>query len=145
MISRRQSGCEPGRQWKVCERYNASMRESEITSAVDHLPEASVLTIDRVPWEAYEQILEDLLARPNLRITYDRGKLEIVTTSSAHEKWKEFVVLVAYVLCEELQLNIESCGGTTWVSKADLKGVEADTCFYVAKAGLVIGKDDLNL
>ena len=121
------------------------MRGSEIISTVDHLPEASVLTMDGVTWEVYEQILEDLQESLGVRITYDRGRLEIVTTSTVHEVWKEFILLVVYVLCEELQLNLHSCGGTTWLSKLDLKGAEADTCFYVGEAGRVMRKDDINL
>jgi Uma2 family endonuclease len=50
-----------------------------------------------------------------------------------------------YVLCEELHLNLHTCGGTTWLSKSDLKGAEADTCFYVAEAEQVMRKDDINL
>jgi len=122
------------------------MRTStDFRQAVDHLPDAAVLLLDGIGWDDYEQVLEDLGDRPGIRVTYDRGKLEIVTTSSEHEAWKEFILCLVFVLCEELNLNLQSYGGTTWKRKQDLRGTEADTCFYVATAERVIGKREIDL
>ena len=64
---------------------------------------------------------------------------------SEHEAWKEFILCLVFVLCEELNLNLQSYGGTTWKRKQDLRGTEADTCFYVATAERVIGKREIDL
>ena len=117
----------------------------DLRNAVDHLPDAAVLVLDGVTWEEYEAILQDFEDSPRVRITYDQGRLEFVTTSFAHEKRKEFIVLLVHVLCEELGLGMESAGQTTEKRKRDLKGTEPDTCFYIGNLQRVIGKEELNL
>ena len=118
---------------------------TDFRQAVEHLPEAAVLVLDGISWDDYELLLEDFAERPGMRITYNQGRLEIVTTSSEHEEWKEFILRLVQVLCEELSLNLQSYGGTTWKRKRDLKGTEADTCFYIANAQQVIGKRAIDL
>ena len=127
--------------------YNAVMRtlSTDLRDAVDHLPEAAVLVLDAITWEEYEHVLENLAERSGIRVTYDQGRLEIVTTSAGHERWREFVQDLVSVLCQESGLNLESYGGTTWKRKRELKGTEADTCFYVGKAARMIGKDEIDL
>jgi len=121
------------------------MLRTKITDAVDHLPEASVLTLDRVTWEDYEHLLECLQERPSLRVTYDCGRLDIVTTSREHEEWKELILRLVQILCEELRTELQAYGGATWKLKTEQKGAEADTCFYVVNAAQVIGKREFDL
>jgi Uma2 family endonuclease len=118
---------------------------TQISDAVEHLPEAAVLALDGLSWEEYEQISEELAQRPSIRITYDRGRLEVVTTSSPHERWKEFIQDLVSTFCQERAIAMESCGGFTQKRKRDKKATEADTCFYLANAREVIGKDEINL
>jgi Uma2 family endonuclease len=112
---------------------------------VDYLPPAAVLALDGVSWEEYERILEDLAERPSIRITYDQGRLEIVSTSTLHERWKVFIELLVAATCEEFGIAMESCGGMTQKRKRDRRGAEADTCFYVAKAKEIINREDFDL
>ena len=98
-----------------------------------------------VPWEAYEQLLEDLSDRPGVRVTYDEGNVEIMSPLRKHEKYKEFVGDLIKALADELEISVESCGSTTWKRKKDAKGAEADICFHIAHAEQVIGRDDLDL
>ena len=67
--------------------YNAVMRtlHIDLREAVDHLPDAAVLVLDDITWEEYEAISQDFEDSPRVRITYDQGRLEIVTNSTAHE------------------------------------------------------------
>jgi len=98
-----------------------------------------------VPWEAYEQLLEDLPDRPGVRITYDQGKVEIMSPLRKHEKCKDFVGDLIKALADELDRSIESSGSTTWKRKNDAKGTEPDLCFHIANAERVIGKHELDL
>src|SRR5207247_6589766 len=61
--------------------YNSCMstRSADYREAIDHLPAGAILVLQDVPWEAYEQLLEDLSDRPAVRVTYDQGKVEIVS------------------------------------------------------------------
>jgi hypothetical protein len=47
-------------------------------------PENRVLLHD-VSWESYVAIGDALPDRPAIRMTYDRGRLEIMTTSTLHD------------------------------------------------------------
>ena len=46
--------------------------------AITHLPPGGTLILTDVPWEEYEQLLADLGDSYAARITYDRGRLEII-------------------------------------------------------------------
>ena len=88
-------------------------RNTDFRAAIDHLPEGAILALQDVTWDEYECVREELVDRPGVRVTYDRGRLEIMTPSRKHEAYKEFLARVVYALGEHLGLNIESCGSMT--------------------------------
>ena len=122
-----------------------STRSTDYRAAIEHLPEGATLVLQGVAWEEYEHLLEDLVDRPGVRVTYDQGKLEIMSPLSEHEALKESIARLVHVLCEELDLNLESYGSTTWKRKRDAKGTEPDACFYIANADRIIGKRKIDL
>jgi Uma2 family endonuclease len=63
----------------------------EILEAAEHLPESSALVVAEVPWDDYEQLLEHLAERPRFRLSYDGGRLEIVSPSQKHEACLRFI------------------------------------------------------
>ena len=122
-----------------------STRSADYRECIDHLPAGAMLVLQEVSWEAYEQLLEDLSERPGVRVTYDQGKVEIMSPLRKHEKYKEFVGDLIKALADELGMTIESSGSTTWKRKKDAKGTEPGLCFHIANAERVIGKDELDL
>src|SRR5262245_61101604 len=127
--------------------YNAGMstRTVEYLDAIDHLPDRAVLALAAVDWDEYERLLDDLVERPGLRVSYDDGVLEIVSTSAEHERYKDFIMLVAHSFAAERGMTVESLGSTTWRRRVLRKGAEADTCFCVASAASIIGKPTIDL
>jgi Uma2 family endonuclease len=89
-----------------------------------------------VDWQSYEQILE-ALGEHHVRITYDRGELELMSPLSPHELCKTFFVKLLYVLCEELDLPVKCCGSVTIRRQAVARGLEPDECFYLESAAQV--------
>jgi Uma2 family endonuclease len=118
---------------------------TDVAAAVEHLPPAAVLTLDDVSWEGYELILEEFDERPALRITYDQGRLDIVTTSRAHERRHVFISRMICAIADELNIDVEGIGGTTEKSKRHQKGTEPDASFYIGSLERTIGKEELNL
>ncbi len=116
-----------------------------IRKSVEHMPPASVLALDGVAWDEYLAILEDLESRPGVRVTYDRGRLDVVTTSAGHERWKEFIQDVVRAVCQARGIAMESYGGMTQQSRRHLQGAEADTCFYIAEADRMRGRDEIDV
>ncbi len=122
-----------------------STRSADYMEALDRLPDGAALVVQDVPWEDYEELLENLLSRPGVRVTYDQGRLEIMSPLPEHERWKRFIERVIDTVSDELDINVEPLGSTTWKKKQDAKGAEADTCYYVANADQIIGKRDIDL
>ena len=108
---------------------------------IERLPAGALLRLPDVAWEEYEHLLAQMESHhPGHRLSYDRGRLIVVSPSAEHEHYKEFVFRLVLTLSEELGLTLESRGATTFKNKLLGKGVEPDTCFYVQNASQVIGR-----
>ncbi|MHB1425195.1 MAG: Uma2 family endonuclease [Gemmataceae bacterium] len=83
-----------------------------------------------VNWQTYEKALEAFGDQP-IRITYDRGSLELMSPLPIHEIYKRCLGLLLAVLDRELKITIKGLASTT-VRRRDLdRGLEPDECFYV--------------
>jgi len=118
---------------------------TDYREAVDHLPEGTTLVAQDVSWDDYERILEELADRPAVRVTYDQGRLEIMSPPPEREKYKRLIEKIIDALADDLDLNVEALGSATWRKKEDAKGAEADTCYYIANANRIIGKREIDL
>src|SRR5260370_1376621 len=86
--------------------------------------------ISGVSWEKYEQMGEWSSDR-HVRLTYDRGELEIMTLSREHEHDKHVLGMLVMVLAEELDIDIDG-GGSMTFKKEDLeRGLEPDECYWI--------------
>jgi Uma2 family endonuclease len=113
--------------------------------AVDHLPPGGMLVFQHVTWEEYEQLLEDLSTRPGVRVSYDEGRLEIMSPLPEHEEYKDSIYSMVRVFCEVRGIELETRGSATWKRSKLQKGSEPDTCFYVANAARIIGRRTIDL
>ena len=90
--------------------------------------------LDNISWELYEGILEAHRDHSAPHFTYDRGRLEIMSPSPEHEQLKDKVTLLVNVVAEELNVDVEGFGSTTF-RREDLEcGFETDSCFYLQNA-----------
>ena len=93
-----------------------------------------------VSWQTYQALLADLGDASGPRLTYDRGVLRIMSPGPQHEKCNRALSLLVELLAEELDLEVENFGSSTF-KREDLKrGFEPDTCFYIGNAARVTGK-----
>ena len=122
-----------------------SSRSAEYLEAIEHLPAGAILVIPDVTWEQYEELLNDLVDRPGVRVAYERGRLEIMSPLPEHEEYKEFISDLARVFSEETGIPLEKRGSATWKRKGIQKGVEADTCFYIVNAHRIAKKRKIDL
>jgi Uma2 family endonuclease len=85
-----------------------------------------------VSWEEYVAIGRLFADRPALRISYDRGTLEFMTTSPRHERYKRWLGRFIETIAEELKKPIMP-GGSMTFQREDLdRGFEHDDCFWIA-------------
>jgi Uma2 family endonuclease len=107
-------------------------------------PEQRVV-LRSVSWDTYEHILSDHLERSAPRFTYDRGVLEIMSPSSEHEIYNRTISLLVEVIAEEINLDVENLGSTTFKRKDLKRGFEPDSCFYIQNAERIRGKLKIDL
>ena len=103
------------------------------------------LLLENISWEDFEEILEDLGENRSSRIAYSNGVLEIMVPLPEHEKYKEIIGDIVKILLDELEIDFESLGSTTFKNKQMTQAVEPDACFYLKNYQSVIGKDRLDL
>src|SRR6185369_16623653 len=103
---------------------------SYLVDAIAHMPARGKLILYDVSWEEYEQLLEELRDRA-LRVSYFRGRLEIMSPSLPHERPKDFLLRLVDALATELDVPLETAGSTTFKDEQLQMGAEPDTCFYV--------------
>jgi Uma2 family endonuclease len=104
------------------------------------------VVIPFVDWKTYTRLLKVFDDRPRLRLTYDRGNLEIMVPSDEHEIDATFLARIVVILTEDFRLSIRTGGSTTLKRKRMKKGLEPDKCFWIASAAKVAGvKLDLNI
>src|SRR5258708_2524838 len=101
------------------------------------------LVLENIRWSTYQALLRDLGDRP-IHLTYDQGRLEIMTLSSQHEILRTLLGRLIESLTLELNIPIKSLGSVTIARKELQRGLEADECYYIAQELLVRGKMKLN-
>jgi Uma2 family endonuclease len=103
------------------------------------------LRLSGVDWRTYTRLLHIFAERPGVRLTYDRGELEIMSPSLVHDDNGRFLGRLVAVLTEELGLPLKSGGSTTLRRRLRQRGVEPDECFWIANAARMAGRLRLNL
>lgn len=101
-----------------------------------------VIHLSGISWQTYETLLQELSDR-RLRLTYNRGTLEIMAPSPEHELGKEVLGRFVETLAEELKVQIYPLGSTTF-KRPELSGAEPDKCFYIRNINAVRGKKRLD-
>ena len=97
-----------------------------------------------ISWETYERLLADHLSSSSPRFVYDRGVLEITVVSERHERPNRLMALLVEVLTEEMDLDLDSLGSTTFKREDFQRGFEPDSCFYIQNEGRVRGKTEID-
>jgi Uma2 family endonuclease len=117
----------------------------DVFAAAEHIPMGSALVVHDFGWQDYEQLLEFIGDRPGFRISYDCGRLEIVSPSPKHDNYSRSPDLFVAAFCELRGHNLQIYGSATWKSEGLHKAVEADACYYVKNAERVVGAKDIRL
>jgi Uma2 family endonuclease len=116
----------------------------KIAKAGSTEPEEPVL-LEGVSWELYEEFLEELdRNKRHLRVTYDEGRLEILTLGNRHEQNKKLLGRLVEMYGLEMDLDVTGTGSVT-LKKPRRKGLEPDECYYIQTPppGIDVGPLDL--
>ncbi len=115
-----------------------------------HLKQLSVppgqrIILTDINWSKFEDILQELGEKRASKVAYFQNKLEIRMPLPEHEFDKEIIGDMVKILLEELEVDRECYGSTTFKRKDMEAGIEPDNCFYIQNYRLMIGKRRLDL
>jgi Uma2 family endonuclease len=113
-------------------------------ATVQSLPEQRFVLYG-VSWRTYSRLLRAFADRPGVRLTYDRGTLELMTLSHEHENRGHLLGRLVVTLTEELKLPVKGGGSTTFRRRKRQRGLEPDECYWIATEALVRSKDRIDL
>jgi Uma2 family endonuclease len=82
-----------------------------------------------LPWHSYETLLDELRCQP-IRLTYDRGSLELLDLSDEHRMHVRLVARLIGTLAKSLEVPILSGKPTTFKRRASERGLEPDSFYY---------------
>lgn len=103
------------------------------------------LRLSGVDWQTYSRLLRAFAERPAIRLTYDRGELEIMSPLLEHDDDGELLGDFVFTLTDELGLPLKRGGSTTLRRRLKQRGLEADKCFWIANAHVMAGRRRLDL
>lgn len=102
------------------------------------------LVIPAVSWVEYLGF-SALLDERHVRVSYDRGELELMTLSFGHEGASRLLNRAVEILSEELEWPLAQ-GGSTTLRREDVdRGLEPDECYWIAHEPAVRGKPAIDL
>ena len=103
------------------------------------------IVLNHISWQQYEVLLETLGDRSSTRMAYDDGSLEIMTPLPEHEYFSDSLGDAVKDIADELDIDYDCYGSTTWKQELKKAGVEPDQCFYIQNEPLIRGKLSFDL
>jgi Uma2 family endonuclease len=114
-----------------------------MTATLIQSPDRVVL--QNISWQSYQSLVKDFDQEPAIRLTYDRGTLEIRMPLDPHETFKKLIGRLIEAATEELDLEIRSLGSRTCARQDLASGLEPDQCYYIQLEPQVRGIDQIDL
>jgi Uma2 family endonuclease len=108
-------------------------------------PSEQRVVLRNIGWATYERLLADNENNSAPRFAYDRGELEIMSPSTEHEKFNRRIAQLVLAVAEEIGIEAEDLGSTTFRREDLQRGFEPDSCFYIQNEQEVRGKDRIDL
>ena len=96
-----------------------------------------------VSWQTYQAMRNDPGIR-RVRLTYDRGNLQIMPPLFRHESYAEALGQLVKALAAAAKRRSKSAGSTTFQREDLERGLEPDRCFYIQNVDAVLGKIQLD-
>lgn len=109
------------------------------------IPLGQRVLLHDVSWSEFEAILVEMGEYRAARLAYSQGTLEIRMPLPEHEVDKELIGDMVKILLEELEIDCECFGSTTFKRETKKSGVEPDQCFYIQNHQQMRGKRRVDL
>ena len=94
-------------------------------------PAEQRVVLRNVSWDTYESLLESHESNSAPRFTYDQGEMEVVSPSPEHERLNRRIAQLVLAFTEEMDIESEDLGSTTFRREDPERGFEPDSCLYI--------------
>ncbi len=92
------------------------------------------ITLYGVTWKQYDTLVSMFMDQfPGLRMTFLEGTLEIMGTSSEHERLKTIIARLLEMYAVEKRITLNGYGNTTFRKEAAQRGLEPDECYCLGE------------
>ncbi len=122
---------------------NADM--TAILEKAERLQPGETLFLRGIEWQEYQSLLVKFANQSSPRLAYNNGVMEIMSPRLDHEQPNRMLQDLVTIISDELAIEILNCGSTTFTAASLQKGVEPDTCFYIANEAKIRDKDTIDL
>lgn len=104
------------------------LKQSELPKAEEKI------TLYGVTWKQYDTLVSLFMDQfPGLRMTFLEGTLEIMGTSSEHERLKTIIARLLEMYAVEKRITLNGYGNTTFRKEAAERGLEPDECYCLGE------------
>jgi Uma2 family endonuclease len=110
----------------------------------EHGPPESRLLLHAVDWRTYTALREPG-SNNHVRMTYDRGDLEMMSPSRLHERLSYLIGRLIDIWTEVRGIDIGACRTMTFKRDDLERGLEPDNCYYVAHERVIREKVQVDL
>lgn len=105
----------------------------------------SRVTLPDVSWQQFEKLLSEMGQNREVRMTYQRGQLELMTPQDDHMRYTKLMESAILLLADEVGLELEAIAPIL-LNHADLQlAAEADEGYFLHHRHQVNGKTEFNL
>jgi Uma2 family endonuclease len=119
--------------------------ESFIKTFAHKAVPGSAILLENVSWDDYEGYLKEIGDDYHLRLSYDNGRLEIMSPAFEHENLAGAFPHLIFVLADECGMKCIGARSTTMRKKPKSKGLEPDDCYYFKNYQAILGKKKIDL
>jgi Uma2 family endonuclease len=109
------------------------------------VPPGHRIILHNISWQEFEEILTELGENRASRLAYYQGNLEIKMPLPKHEVAKVIIGDLVKIILEELEIDCECFGSTTFKRQDMNSGIEPDDSFYIQNHVQMIGKEKIDL
>ncbi|NJR49364.1 MAG: Uma2 family endonuclease [Leptolyngbyaceae cyanobacterium CSU_1_3] len=108
-------------------------------------PTEKRVTLSGVSWPQFETLLAELGSQRVARLTYDRGKLEMMTPLEEHERCSRLLESLILVFADELVLQVNSIGSVLLMRPGLACCIQPESCYYLDREVEMRRRAELNL
>lgn len=115
----------------------SSVAATDYLEIIEQLTPGEPAIFHNVSWHEYERLLDELIDRSGVRLSYDEGTLEIMTISTEHDFYAEMLQNLVRLLSLRLKFKFRSFGHATMKKTRTRRGKEPDGCFFIKSCDLI--------